>query len=246
MDAKTDSIYRILKAALLLFREKGFAAASVREIAAAAGVSLGMVNHYFENKEFLGTQCLLALSDYVMENIPADLLPEKDPILYDLVTIRAFTRYVTENGYREYYLDSLRQDFFFKYICDQPTRMTDLLGQFYPVSCTQDEAQLYCRYMPYMMEKTLVLKKAEGLFPGIPESHIPYMISETAMSHFIPKRDVAARDLESIRISSELTDALEPTIPDERLRAFAERYAARLQAANSSRRSAWIQQMSAN
>lgn len=245
MDAKTNSTFRILKAALELFREKGFAATSVREIAAKAEVSLGMVNHYFENKEFLGTQCLSVLNAYSKSNLPPSLVLEEDPILYDLVVIRTLYQYIFENGYKEFYLDSLRQDFFFKHISNRnrPTLMAELLAEKYSITFTPDEALLYCRYMPYMMEKTLVLKKEEGLFSEIPYSHIPYMIAATAMNHFIPEKDVAARDAESIRITDELVQQLEATVPDDYLLSFAERYTERFQEANATRKSVWIQQM---
>ena len=42
---------QLLKAALKLFTQKGYAATSVREIVAAAGVSKPMLYYYFENKE---------------------------------------------------------------------------------------------------------------------------------------------------------------------------------------------------
>jgi AcrR family transcriptional regulator len=42
---------RILEAALAVFRERGFEQATMREIAAAAGVALGAAYYYFESKD---------------------------------------------------------------------------------------------------------------------------------------------------------------------------------------------------
>ena len=42
---------RILEAALELFRVKGFAAATMREVAVAAGVATGAAYYYFPSKE---------------------------------------------------------------------------------------------------------------------------------------------------------------------------------------------------
>jgi AcrR family transcriptional regulator len=42
---------RIYQAALALFRERGFEAATMRDIAAAAGMSLGAAYHYFPSKD---------------------------------------------------------------------------------------------------------------------------------------------------------------------------------------------------
>ncbi|HEV2488038.1 MAG TPA: TetR/AcrR family transcriptional regulator [Terracidiphilus sp.] len=44
---------RILAAALSIFRERGFDAATMREIAAAAGMSLGAAYYYFDSKDAL-------------------------------------------------------------------------------------------------------------------------------------------------------------------------------------------------
>src|ERR1700734_54601 len=44
---------RILDAALKIFRERGFNAATMREIAAAAGMSLGAAYYYFDSKDSL-------------------------------------------------------------------------------------------------------------------------------------------------------------------------------------------------
>ena len=51
--AETQSKEMILKAAAELFKEKGFANVSVREICSAAGVSLPMIYYYFKDKRGL-------------------------------------------------------------------------------------------------------------------------------------------------------------------------------------------------
>jgi AcrR family transcriptional regulator len=48
---------RIRDAALALFAERGFAASSIREIAKAAGVSPGLVQHHFGTKDALREAC---------------------------------------------------------------------------------------------------------------------------------------------------------------------------------------------
>ena len=49
---------RILEAASSLYAEAGFEGTSVRQIAAAAGVSLGMIRHYYGSKEGLYRACI--------------------------------------------------------------------------------------------------------------------------------------------------------------------------------------------
>ncbi len=46
-----DTRQKILEAALELFRERGFAEATMREIAARAGVATGLAYYYFKSKD---------------------------------------------------------------------------------------------------------------------------------------------------------------------------------------------------
>jgi AcrR family transcriptional regulator len=65
-DEKSErSRARILDAALDLFSTKGFGATSVREIAAAAEVSVGAVYHHFPDKQSMFTELLDEYSELV-------------------------------------------------------------------------------------------------------------------------------------------------------------------------------------
>lgn len=60
MDRSTDDLTaraRIRDAALRLFTERGIEGASIRDIAAAAGVSSGLIRHHFGSKEALREAC---------------------------------------------------------------------------------------------------------------------------------------------------------------------------------------------
>lgn len=64
---------RILDAALKVFRERGFEAATMREIAAAAGVAVGAAYYYFDSKD------ALVMAFY--EQSQREMAPELDRIL---------------------------------------------------------------------------------------------------------------------------------------------------------------------
>ncbi|WP_338324882.1 TetR/AcrR family transcriptional regulator [Metabacillus mangrovi] len=72
--AATGKKKQILQAALALFAERGFDAASVPAIAEKAGVGSGTIYRYFENKEMLGNvlfqQCLEQFEQSVHEKTP--------------------------------------------------------------------------------------------------------------------------------------------------------------------------------
>ena len=180
----------------------------------------------------LGTQCLVLLDRYASQRMDAELSLDDEPILYDLVSIRVLYGYLNGNGYGQFYADSLKNDFFFKYLSNRPSVIVQKLSRFYDISGSPDEVQLYCRYMPYMMEKTLILKKSEGLFPSISSEQVPLYIVITALSHFIPEADIVAQDARSITLAEHYTAGLQPEVPDAFLDAFVEEYVRKLEEAS--------------
>lgn len=73
-----DTRARILEAALTLFREKGFEAATMRDIAAAAGMSLGSAYYYFESKDALVMAFYEQASEAFRVKVPLAMAAHKD------------------------------------------------------------------------------------------------------------------------------------------------------------------------
>lgn len=69
----TDKQKNILKAALILFAEQGYAATSTSKVAKEAGVSEGLIFRHFENKE--------GLLNAIMELAKASAMREYAPII---------------------------------------------------------------------------------------------------------------------------------------------------------------------
>jgi AcrR family transcriptional regulator len=67
--AETDTRTRILEAALELFRERGFAEATMREIASRAGVASGLAYYYFDSKDAI----VLAFYQRAQEEMAAQM-----------------------------------------------------------------------------------------------------------------------------------------------------------------------------
>ena len=69
--APKETRARILEAALTLFRERGFQEATMREIAAKAGVATGLAYYYLDSKNAI----VLAFYDRTRDELPAVLEP---------------------------------------------------------------------------------------------------------------------------------------------------------------------------
>lgn len=79
---------RILDAALGVFRERGFEAATMREIASAAGVAVGAAYYYFDSKD------ALVMAFY--EQAQQEMAPELDRILGASRTLEQRLRGIVE------------------------------------------------------------------------------------------------------------------------------------------------------
>jgi AcrR family transcriptional regulator len=97
---------RIRDAALRLFAERGVGGATIRDIAATAGVSLGLVRHHFGSKDELRAACdeyALTIAMRIKQEAAAagftpgpGFLPEVHPTL--LLLMQYFTRSISDGS----------------------------------------------------------------------------------------------------------------------------------------------------
>ena len=70
----------LLEAAEVSFAERGFAATSLDDVAAAARVTKGALYHHFENKQHLFEAVFLRLEDTVVANTAAAASSKRDTV----------------------------------------------------------------------------------------------------------------------------------------------------------------------
>ena len=76
-----DTKKALLEAAKQLILERGYAGATVRELAAAAGTNLGAVNYHFGSRENLLNQAMLEFVPGMGESCRrSDVDPEAEPL----------------------------------------------------------------------------------------------------------------------------------------------------------------------
>ncbi len=213
---------RIFTAALDSFERRGYRASSMRDIAEAAGVSIGLPNHYFGSKENLGALVMRLLAEHTVAAMERFIRFEDDAIAYDMAVTRLNTLYELNSSFREFYLDSLRYDFFFSHLNHRPSRLIMALQEPYNFTTDADTALLYGRYIPYSVEKTIVLKKEEGLFPTIRYDDLPWHICYASLGRFIPDEVLREKDELAREYVRQAMKALEPKPSAALIRAFLE------------------------
>lgn len=199
----------IIEGAIVVFKEKGYDNASIAEITSAANVAVGTLNNYFGNKERLGAYVTLALLRHTIAPVKAMLSFDDDPVLYISTVVSTYMRFMMEtSGYRQFFLDALKYDFIFNYLSHTPNKLETYFLQHYKKCADQDVVMLHTQYLPYMLGRTLALKKTEGLFADLTCNEVVYLICHESLKDFVPDTALRKRVEESISLSKKLCEQL--------------------------------------
>jgi AcrR family transcriptional regulator len=142
--AKADTAERILGAALGLFRKKGFDATTMRDIAKAAGMSLGAAYYYYPSKE------ALVLAWYEQQNAEHERRMEKIFAETDDLRERLLALYRVR-------FELMRRDRLF------------LSGLFRTVADPQSPASIFAEETRGLRARGLTVTRRALDLPGIPE-----------------------------------------------------------------------------
>jgi AcrR family transcriptional regulator len=102
--AVRDTKELLLKAALDVFSEQGYATASVDEIAARAGVTKGAVYYWFRDKEDLATDLLRTLWTEIAHEAQRDVDPTAGTVENIKRSFRAYLRSLHEHAHARFFL----------------------------------------------------------------------------------------------------------------------------------------------
>lgn len=213
-----QSINQIFRTAMDLFRENGYENTNIRQLATKADVSLGLINHYFGSKRNLAYHVLESLIQYAMLKTKKYIEENNinDELLYDAVATRVVNVFLSQGPFRQFYLDSLKEDIFFNYLENHSQLLLKKLQSEYDFEVTDDIALLYGHYIPFIVEKTLYLKRNEGLFTSISEEDIPFQIFNSTYAGRIPQEILENCDLKAREFTPVIIKTMSsiPTIED--------------------------------
>ncbi len=147
----TEKKEKILRAALQLFAQEGYASTSTSKVAKAAGVSEGLIFRHFENKEGL-LKAVIAIGEEKIKSIFSEIIFQDDPreIIRNALTM-PFS--VIESEY-EFWRLQYKLKWELKEYSDQ--RME-------PLKLSLTEAFRKLGYADPEMEMTLVLLAIDGM-----------------------------------------------------------------------------------
>mgnify|MGYP000591569107 FL=1 len=157
-----NTIFRIMYSAWQQFEKFGYSKTTMRQISEGAIVSPGLINHHFISKENIAAQVLEIISKYFQEELAVYVSLDEDPLLFDAVFTRGKISVLLQSSLRQFYIDCLKNDIIFHQMSKNSFQILPRLEKFYEITVNQDSALLYNQYMPYNLEKTLVLKERGG------------------------------------------------------------------------------------
>lgn len=107
-EATQERRKQLLAAAIEIFGQFGYHQATMQQVAARTGISVGLIYQYFDDKEALLFAVINEILDSYLREIPRALAAETDPLARLRAVVHAYCRVVDDHrsaalvGYREY------------------------------------------------------------------------------------------------------------------------------------------------
>ena len=107
-EATQERRKQLLAAAIEVFGHLGYHQATMQQVAARTGISVGLIYQYFDDKEALLFAVINEILDSYLRELPRALAAETDPLARLRAVVHAYCRVVDEHrsaalvGYREY------------------------------------------------------------------------------------------------------------------------------------------------
>ena len=189
----------ILYSACSLFLKKGFQKTTMREIADAANVSVGLVAYYFHSKDNIPVAFYSIMRKKCIEyvNVHVDLVNDPYSYLASLIYLE-FSVNTLPEFYKLYY-DFLATGIYEKYVLSSGTSIVEKIANKEGKSPSQDELLLYSVFVCASIEKTLVINKEIGLFPSIDFSDIPEYIFRNSVRHILDNEQTISHAVDTAK-----------------------------------------------
>lgn len=182
-DSKKEEI---LQTAKRHFLSQGYCKTSMRLIASETQVSLGLVAYHFKSKREIAAEILRRMLNRLMGYTKMYVNRHENPMLYSAVLVGLNYGLLSQEKYRSFYRDVLREDILLDVILETGVETYMCIRDKYCPWLSDEEAEKmgwYGNYISVSMERTLVLYANEQ--PMVPGS-IPEIITRSYLNmwHF--------------------------------------------------------------
>jgi AcrR family transcriptional regulator len=156
---------QMLDAAVKVFSDRGFHAASMDEIAEVAGISKPMVYAYLGTKEELFLACLQREATRLMEAVAAGVRPTARPDEQLWNGLRAFFAFVGahRDGWRVLYRQARSEPHFAGELAGMRSRIVEVVAGLLEDACSKGEARVPARPDDFLAMAYAYVGAAESL-----------------------------------------------------------------------------------
>lgn len=206
----------ILAASNRLFLQNGYEATTMRQIAEAADVSLGLATYHFKSKRLIAVEILVTYLRELRRRIDELISPAQDPLLHSAVMVRISIEFFSAPRFRRFYLETLRADIYAESIQRLGNRAMNAIAERFGIDLTTDLLLLFDNYIPPSVERILFLEKEKGNFPNIAYDDIPDIVFSVTVERHLDQKSIAEAAREARAITTRALAAL-PEDLSERL-----------------------------
>lgn len=165
----------ILKVSREFFIEQGYEKTSMRQIAAAADVSLGLVAYHFKTKRDIALEIVQRMYHRFAAFAKMYVNRHRNPILYSGLLVNLNYMVFSSEKYEAFYRDILRNDILLDVIAQSGVETYMSIRDNYRPDLSDEEAEKmgwYGNFISVSMERTLVLydeslEMMEGSIPDV-------------------------------------------------------------------------------
>lgn len=189
MRGKKDS--RILYYSNELFLSTGYEATTMRQIAEAAEVSLGLATYHFKSKRQIAVKVMEGYLHYLKKQLGEHLAARQQPLVHSAAMVRLCIEFFMSHRCRRFYLECLRQEIYMEAIQNLGNQGLGYIAEAHDVNISKDLLLLFDNYIPPSVEKILLLEKEKGGFPGISYDEVPEIVFSVSVEKYLDKQEVA-------------------------------------------------------
>ncbi len=181
---------RIIECSNRLFIESGYYATTMRQIASAAKVSLGLATYHFSTKRNIAVLIMSKYLRYLKERLAEVHSATEAPLAHSAAMVRLCMEFFLSHPCKQFYLECLEQEIYADSIKSLGETSITLIAKAYKVDATSDLLMLFDNYIPTSVERILITEKVKGNFPGIPFDMIPDIVFSLTVERLLEKPEI--------------------------------------------------------
>lgn len=197
-----------------LFLSQGYKQTTMRQIADAAGVSLGLATYHYKTKRLIAVIIMGKYLRYLKEELAKALPPGSDPMVRSAAMVHLCNAFFMAEPLRTFYLQCLEKDIYMESIKSLGNEAMSEIAAAHQIKVSGDLLLLFDNYIPPAVERILLLEKEKGGFPNISYEDIPDIVFAITVERYIEKELIERASAAGHQIAQSVVAKIPPDISE--------------------------------